>query len=269
MSDAGVIDKVRRALGRSEPLKAAPVPPAIDESITRLARADVDLSKLFIERAGDLKMLVERVAADDLVGRITAFLREKNCRKVAIPVSPLFEDLGLVDALRIVGIETTRWDQMSLDELYDGYDCGITDVTYAVAETGSLVIKTNVNHGRGLSLVPMFHVAVIDPKQILPDLVDLFTRLAKEGAGNHAMLISGPSKTADIEMNVVTGVHGPNVVKAFVLAPSPLAGEGRGEGEARELASGARAKQHVSYFDSIEPEPEPEPPANSDDSPSP
>jgi L-lactate dehydrogenase complex protein LldG len=267
MSDAGVIDKVRRALGRSEPLITAPVPPAIDESITRLARPDVDLSKLFIERAGDLKMLVERVAADDLVGRITAFLREKNCRKVAIPVSPLFEDLGLVDALRIVGIETTRWDQMTLDQLYDGYDCGITDVTYAVAETGSLVVKTNANHGRGLSLVPMFHVAVIDPKQILPDLVDLFTRLAKEGAGNHVMLISGPSKTADIEMNVVTGVHGPNVVKAFVLTPSPLAGEGRGEGEARELASGARAKQHASYFDSIEPEPEPL--AKPDASPSP
>lgn len=217
MSDAGVIDKVRRALGRNEPLKTPPVPPAIDESVTRLARADADLAKLFMERAGDLKMLVERVAADDLVARITAFLREKGCRKVAIPVARIFEETGLIDALRVAGVEATRWDQMTLDQLYDGYDCGITDVTYAVAETGSLVIKTNASHGRGLSLVPMFHVAVIDPKQILPDLVDLFTRLATEGAGNHVMLISGPSKTADIEMNVVTGVHGPNVVKAFVL----------------------------------------------------
>ena len=256
MNDAaGVIEKVRRALGRSEPLATPPVPPAIDESITRLARADVDLAKLFMERAGDLKMLVEGVAADDLVGRITAFLREKNCRKVALPASPLFEELGLVDALRIVGIEATRWDRMSLDQLYDGYDCGITDVTYAVAETGSLVIKTNAAHGRGLSLVPMFHVAVIDPKQILPDLVDLFMLLAQEGAGNHVMLISGPSKTADIEMNVVTGVHGPNVVKAFVLTPASLAGASRGEGEARALAERARAKQDASYFDSIEPEP--------------
>ena len=235
MSDAaGVIENVRRALGRSEPLAVAPVPPALDDSITRLAWPDVDLAKLFMERAGDLKMLVERVDADDLVGRITAFLREKNCRKVAFPASPLFEELGLVDALRIVGIEATRWDRMSLDQLYDGYDCGITDVTYAVAETGSLVIKTDAGHGRGLSLVPMFHVAVIDPKQILADLVDLFARLAREGAGNHVMLISGPSKTADIEMTVVTGVHGPNVVKAFVLAPSPLVGEGRGEGKARD-----------------------------------
>ncbi|MGB7158250.1 MAG: LUD domain-containing protein [Tepidisphaeraceae bacterium] len=212
-----VIEKVRKALGRTGPLTTPPVPPPIDESITRLVHSDIGLAELFMKRAGDLKMLVETVSLEDLVGRITTFLREKGCRKVALPVSRLFEGLGLIDALRIAGIEATRWDQMSLDELYDGYDCGITDVTYAVAETGSLVIKTNANHGRGLSLVPMFHIAVIEPKQLVPDLVDLFERLAKEGAGNNVLMISGPSKTADIEMNVVTGVHGPNVVKAFVL----------------------------------------------------
>jgi L-lactate dehydrogenase complex protein LldG len=222
MSDAGVIENVRKALGRTAPLASPPTPPAIDESVARLVRGGdgIDLAALFMQRAGDLKMLVEQASVDDLVPRITAFLREKQCQKVAFPATELFESLGLIDALRIVGIEATRWDRMTLDELYDGYDCGITDVTYAVAETGSLVIKTTAAHGRGLSLVPMFHVAVVERSQILPDLVDLFTRLASEGAGNNVLLISGPSKTADIEMNVVTGVHGPNVVKAFLLNPN-------------------------------------------------
>jgi L-lactate dehydrogenase complex protein LldG len=255
MSDAGVIEKVRQALGRTMPLTTPPVPPAIDESITRLTRGDADLAAMFIKNAGDLKMLVERVSRDQLVQRITAFLREKNCRKVALSASPVLKDLDLIEALSIAGIDAKSWEKISLDELYDGYDCGITDVTYAVAETGSLVIKTTAEHGRGLSLVPMFHIAIIEPQNFVPDLVDLFTRLPKEGAGNHVMLISGPSKTADIEMNVVTGVHGPNVVKAFVLSPSPLAGEGRGEGEARDLASGQRKSRDLSYFDSIAPEP--------------
>ncbi|MGH7214135.1 MAG: LUD domain-containing protein, partial [Tepidisphaeraceae bacterium] len=67
------------------------------------------------------------------------------------------------------------------------------------------------------SLTPFVHVAILEPKNFLPDMLDLFELLAKEGSGSATVLITGPSKTADIEMNVVTGVHGPNVVQAFIL----------------------------------------------------
>ena len=97
-------------------------------------------------------------------------------------------------------------------------DCGITDVEYAIAETGSLVIRPHAGNGRGLSLVPMIHVAIVEPKNILPDLADLMEKLAeKERSRANVILIAGPSKTADIEMNVVTGVHGPNVVQVLVV----------------------------------------------------
>jgi L-lactate dehydrogenase complex protein LldG len=92
----------------------------------------------------------------------------------------------------------------------------VTEVTYAVAETGSLIIRATPQHGRALSLVPPVHVAVVQPKQILPDLVDLFEQLAREGADN-TVIITGPSKTADIELTLVTGVHGPGVVHVFIL----------------------------------------------------
>ena len=106
---------------------------------------------------------------------------------------------------------------MTADEAYD-FDAGVTEVDYAVAETGTLVIRHRPEHGRLLSLVPFVHVAVVEPKKLLPDLIDLFEVLAKEGSGSGVTMISGPSKTADIEMNTVTGVHGPNVVKAFLLS---------------------------------------------------
>jgi len=69
-----------------------------------------------------------------------------------------------------------------------------------------------------MSLVPMFHVAIVEASQILPDMVDLFDRLSRDPDRSNWILISGPSKTADIEMNVVTGVHGPNVVHTFIVS---------------------------------------------------
>ncbi len=69
----------------------------------------------------------------------------------------------------------------------------------AVAETGSLVIRPNPGHGRALSLVPPLHVAIVDPSNIVPDLIDLMDKIAGEPYAPNITLITGPSKTADIE----------------------------------------------------------------------
>jgi L-lactate dehydrogenase complex protein LldG len=103
---------------------------------------------------------------------------------------------------------------MTLDELYD-FDCGVTDVYAGVAETGSLVIKHSPEHGRALSLVPAVHVAIVEPKNLVGDLVDLFEKLGRDGGG--ATIITGPSKTADIEMDLVVGGHGPGKVQIYLL----------------------------------------------------
>lgn len=210
-----VLEKVRRALGRSQALKSVPPPPEIDEPITRLVHMDVGLPELFAKRAGELKMETEFISVDDLVANLIAWLREKNIQRIMLSNSTLLNRLEIQSALRREGFDARRWDQISLDQSYD-FDCGLTDVTWAVAETGTLVIKTTANHGRALTLVPMYHVAILEPRNFLPDSVDLFQKLITE-AGPYTVMISGPSKTADIEMNVVTGVHGPNVVKAYIL----------------------------------------------------
>jgi L-lactate utilization protein LutC len=218
MDDPTVMEKVRRALGRTGPMEHAPVPPVIEEPIVRLVHTEIGLSELFTKRAGEMKMKVAGVTPDQLAEQLIAFLRENECRKIGVAVSALLERLGIASALRGAGFETRTWDQMTLDEVYDGYDCAVTDVSYAVAETGSLVVEPNAGQGRGLSLVPMVHVAIVEPKNLVPDLVDLMEKLKWEGKSrSNVIMITGPSKTADIEMNVVTGVHGPNVVKVFVL----------------------------------------------------
>ena len=218
-ADDEVMERVRRALGRGGGAAAAPAPtpPELPDSVVRTVRGDGDLASLFTQRAAELKMIVTPVTPESAAGKLVKFVSAKSIKQVALSVSPLLERLKLREALAAAGVTVKSWDEITLDELYDDYDCAITDVDFAVAESASLVIKPKRTHGRGLSLVPMYHVAFVERRQLLPDLVDLFAELRLDPDRSNVILISGPSKTADIEMNVVTGVHGPNVVNTFLL----------------------------------------------------
>jgi L-lactate dehydrogenase complex protein LldG len=216
MAEQSVIDRVRRALGRTGPMKSAPTPPVILEPCTRLVHSDIGLPELFASRAAANKMHPETVGAGEVAARVVAFFQSKGIKRIAMPASEGLERLGIAAALRATGLEVKTWDQMTLDELYD-FDASVTDVTWAIAETGSLVIKSNSQHGRAISLVPIVHVAIVEAKNCIPDLLDLMEILGKEGVGNNVSIITGPSKTADIEGALVTGVHGPGEVQVFIL----------------------------------------------------
>ena len=211
-----VIHAVQRALGRATPLTTAPTPPPHDDPITRLVHSDIGLPELFAARAAENKMGVALVHVEDLHAGLVEYLRASNCRRIALPVSPLLEKVEIPSRLRDAGFEVKRWDAMTLDELYD-FDCSVTDVYSAVAETGSLVMRVSAGHGRALSLVPPIHIAILEPKNFVPDLVDLFEKLSVEGTGSAVSIVTGPSKTSDIEMHLVVGVHGPCKVQLFVL----------------------------------------------------
>jgi L-lactate dehydrogenase complex protein LldG len=214
--NATVLEKVSAALGRTSPLLEAPIPPHLDEPLIRLVHSDIGLPDLFAKRAKENKMAVRSCYVEELMGHLVEFLKSTGVKKIALPVSKLLDSLDIARQLGDAGFTATRWDQMTLDELYD-YDCGVTDVTYAVAETGSLVIRGSANHGRSLSLVPPIHVAILEPRNFVADLVDVFDRLGKDGDPGSINFITGPSKTSDIEMNLVVGVHGPCQVQLFIL----------------------------------------------------
>jgi L-lactate dehydrogenase complex protein LldG len=94
--------------------------------------------------------------------------------------------------------------------LFSDVDAGFTTTRGAIAETGTLVLWPSPEEPRLLSLVPPLHVALLDTGKIR----DTFARTIQEegwaqGLPANALLISGPSKTADIEQTLAYGVHGP------------------------------------------------------------
>lgn len=211
-----VIEKVRRALGRTSPLKEVPAPPSIPDPITRLVHTEIGLPGLFAKRAEENKIHVTCVYVDELASKLVEFLKAQGVKNLVLPESEFLAKLNVYDVLAEAGFSVNRWGATNLDAVYD-MDAAVTDVYCGVAETGSLVIKASPGHGRGISLVPDIHVAIMQPKDFVPDLVDLFEKMKTEGLASSTIIITGPSKTADIEMNLVMGVHGPRLVQVFLL----------------------------------------------------
>ena len=80
---------------------------------------------------------------------------------------------------------------------------------FGVAETGTIVHEVGVGTGRVLSVIPPNHVAFLCQKDLLDNHAQLFATLRPGENGSALTLITGPSRTADIEKTLVTGVHGP------------------------------------------------------------
>lgn len=121
--------------------------------------------------------------------------------------------------------------QVIRDKLFN-IDAALTRVVAAVAETGSVVLEAGPDHARLVSLTAEKHIALVWPDQIVADLLDwsqsmpetTTAKLAGSPDGNTGnrsaggfTMISGPSKTADIELQLVTGVHGPKELHLIII----------------------------------------------------
>jgi L-lactate dehydrogenase complex protein LldG len=97
-------------------------------------------------------------------------------------------------------------------------ELGITGADYGIAQSGTLVLRSSAKRGRAVSLVPPRHLAFIPGSVILDSLDQVMEKLGKTVHPPAAIeLISGPSRTSDIEMDLSIGVHGPIEVYVIVM----------------------------------------------------
>ena len=100
-------------------------------------------------------------------------------------------------------------------DIFD-FDVGISTAQAAIAETGTLVLDSACERHRLVSLVPPVHIAVVNASAIVETLSDALTLLHKKEISPAITFITGPSRTADIELTLAIGVHGPRELYVIV-----------------------------------------------------
>jgi L-lactate dehydrogenase complex protein LldG len=210
MSRESILHRVRTALGRSEG-HAIPEPPPV-----RIRVPEVDGET----RIADLRRAVEALAgrthragtpqeARDLVAA------ELRGREAVASNSPFLAGCGIAS---LPGVRSGIRDTAALRELCASAAVGITSADYALADTGSLVMLASPAEARMISLLPPAHIAVVPAERILSGLDELFISLPHPAEISSSMvLITGPSRTGDIEQILVRGVHGPGEITVIVL----------------------------------------------------
>ncbi len=223
-----VLGRVRQALGKTgaDPAALAEAQAYLDAHARGPAPAFEGNRVLrFIRRAGDMESTVARVGhrneipaavaayldalelAPALVGQLSS---QKSHRGVCWPE---FADLDWSKAGLSVEVRPTVGD----DRL------GITGVFCAIAETGTLVVVSSADTPTATTLLPDTHVAIVSANRIVDTMEDAFALIRKErGKVPRAInLISGPSRTGDIEQTIVLGAHGPFRVHILVVDAAP------------------------------------------------
>ena len=147
---------------------------------------------------------------DDLLQNLQLLAESRNWTEVLCAHKPLFSFL-VNNKLSFV---------REFNPSHDQAEACITDCEVAVARTGSLMFSSKQNHGRVAPVYFPVHIVVLQPHQIVPDIGDALKFMKQKYNDNLPSMINlntGPSRTADIEKTLVTGVHGPKEVFCFFL----------------------------------------------------
>lgn len=177
--------------------------------------------------AGELTALGGRVhratTADGVAAAVIAVCRTHHAGRLLSWSAEALPVPGVLDALTAAGLSLDTGDlpagQGRTERLLelDPIGIGLTGADGAIAESGTIALVSGPGRGRLASLLPPVHIAVVRHDcfyATLPDFLAAHPDIAERGS--NLVLVTGPSRTADIEMTLTRGVHGPGEVHVVV-----------------------------------------------------
>lgn len=205
-----VIDNIRRSLGRTAqtPIEARP---AIYAS--RQAESSASEAQRFLDEIRKLSAIGQQLPPKEIDSVLKSLVVEQNVRKATVWETAYLRQLGVAEILNSFGVElvSPNADKHEMAQC----DLGITEADYLLPETGTLILKSSHEKPRAVSLLPRVHLAIVRPEMLRADMHQVFVE-AKDS--NYLVFITGPSRTADIELTVTLGVHGPKNLYVWMIS---------------------------------------------------
>jgi len=159
-------------------------------------------------------------AAAKILREILNSAADANIKKLAARHQhALLDRIFAVDQWLAENVQVIDHQKIASPKFAD-FSAGITAVDFLVARTGSIVLSTATAGGRRLSVLPPFHIAIATAAQLVVSLDDALKTYHERGEpsrSSYATIITGPSRTSDIEKILVLGAHGPKRLAVIVV----------------------------------------------------
>lgn len=220
------LNKLAERMGRPRQLEPEPMPKLVnDYPTTRLTdRTQAQLVEEFVSFAKVMMTDVAVVKEENLIAEVTALCDKYGGGLVIINNDSRLVDLGITPALQ-AKYDSYVWDHnadgsVNIDKA-EKANIGVVYGEYGLTESGGIVLFSDKEFGRSVSLLPEKSIVVLRASTVLPRVAQLAKILHDKAQQGERMpscvnIISGPSATADIELIKVVGVHGP-VNKVYVV----------------------------------------------------
>lgn len=209
-----ILARLRRAPREEVRRPPAPAPAAAPELAARIEHLKARMEAMRAD--------VRRLPAAHWMDGLKALLRERAWATLLYaPQTPLgaaLEEAWAQDAAGLPALVAYAEPIEAFKERLFTVEAAITSTAGAAADTGALILRPDSREPRLMSLVPPVHIAVLSAQDIFPTLeAAMQTGRWATDMPTNLLLVSGPSKTADIELTLAFGVHGPKELIVMVL----------------------------------------------------
>lgn len=221
-----IVANVRSALERKPAPTLSHDAAAIITTPVSAAARRAELASQFareLERVGGV--FVGTIAESAAKDQVVEVARKIGAQSAVVAEGVSVDAKAIRKALshdKIAVIEPTRVhddERASLRERMAQSDLGVIEADYAIASTGTFCIVTDTRRPSSVTLLPPVNFIFVAADRILPTLADVISAVGADNFVRHrAAMITGPSRTADIEKMIVIGVHGPKELFAAVIA---------------------------------------------------